>query len=208
MEEIWKDIKNYEGLYQISNLGRVKSLKRVIVRNNNRPLLVEEKILKQYILKKGNYLRIGLRKNGKRKFYLVHRLVAEAFIPNPNNLPQVNHKDENTSNNCISNLEYCDVLYNNNYATRNKRISEKHKGVLFSEEHKNNLSKALTNRSDKSKPVLQIDKNTNEVIAEFPSAAEAGRHLGLIKSHISECCRGKMKSAYGYKWIYKEESAA
>ena len=209
MEEIWKDIKGYEGLYQVSNLGRVKSLKRVVVRNNNRPLLVEEKILKPHILKKGKYLRIGLTKNGIRKMYLVHRLVSEAFIPNPNNYQQVNHKDENTSNNCVSNLEYCDVLYNNNYGTRNKRISEKHKGVLFSEEHKKKLSKALTNRSDKSKPVLQIDKNTNEIIAEFPSAAEAGRQLGFqTNGHISECCKGKYKQAYGYIWRYKEESVA
>ena len=201
MEEIWKDIKGYEGLYQISNWGRVKSL------GNNKTR--KEKILKPCILKKGNYLRIGLRKNGKRKMYLVHRLVAEAFIQNPNNLPFINHKDENPSNNCVSNLEYCDVLYNNNYGTRNKRISENHKGVLFSEEHKNNLSKALTNRSDKSKPVFQIDKNTNEVIAEFPSAAEAIRQLGFQRnSHISECCRGKYKTAYGYIWRYKEESAA
>ena len=209
MEEIWKDIKDFEGLYQVSNLGRVKSLKRVVVRNNNRPLLVEEKILKPHILKKGKYLRISLRNNGIRKMYLVHRLVSEAFIPNPNNYQQVNHKDENTLNNCVSNLEYCDVLYNNNYGTRNKRISEKHKGVLFSEEHKKKLSKALTNRSDKSKPVLQIDKNTNEVIAVFPSAAEAGRQLGFkTNGHISECCKGKYKQAYGYIWRYKDESAA
>lgn len=200
MKEIWEDIKGYEGLYQISNLGRVKSL------GNNK--MRKEKILKPYILKKGNYLRIGLTNNGIRKMYLVHRLVAETFIPNPNNLPQVNHKDENTSNNCVSNLEFCDNLYNSNYGTRNKRLAEKRKGVLFSEEHKNNLSKALTNRSDKSKPVLQIDKNTNEVIAEFPSAAEAGRQLGFQRnSHISECCRGKYKTAYGYFWRYKESAA-
>lgn len=193
MKEEWRDIKGYPN-YMVSNLGRVKSLN--YHRTGREGILSNKKTIK-------GYLRITLSKNSIRKNYLIHRLVAEAFIPNPDNLPFINHKDENPSNNCASNLEYCDVLYNNNYGTRNKRISEKHKGVLFSEEHKNNLSKALTNRSEKSKPVLEIDKNTNEVIAEFPSVREVKRQFGYDQGFISACCRGENKSAYGFKWKYK-----
>lgn len=192
MKEEFKDIKGYEGLYQISNTGKIKSLKRMVVRNNNRPLLVEEKILKPSVDKRG-YLYVGLLKNGIKKTYSVHRLVAEAFIQNPNNLPQVNHKDENKQNNCVKNLELCDAKYNNNYGTRNKRIAEK-------------ISKKLINGKT-SKQVLQIDKTTNEVIAEFPSVSEVQRQLGIRKSNISACCLGKPNHniAGGFKWQYKKE---
>ena len=193
--EIWREIEEYPN-YMVSNFGRVKSL------GNNKTR--KEKIIKPRKTKR-NYYRVSLCKNGKQKDYYIHRLVAEAFIPNPDNLPQVNHKDENTLNNCVSNLEYCDVLYNNNYGTRNKRISEKHKSKKLSEE-------AITKRSEKrigiyntkiSKPVLQIDKKTNEVIMEFPSAREVERQFGFAHTHISRCCKDNTKSAYGYKWQYK-----
>ena len=104
--EIWKDIKGYEGLYIISNTGKVKELKR-------------NKLLKP-VLQKG-YLYIHLCKNSKDKSYLLHRLVAQHFIDNPDNLPEVNHKDEDKVNNNASNLEWCDAKYNSNYGTRNKR---------------------------------------------------------------------------------------
>ena len=113
MKEIFKDIEEYEGLYQISNLGRVKSLK-----------YGKERILKPAKDKKG-YLYVCLYKQGKMKIYRVHRLVAQAFIPNPNNLPQVNHKDEDKTNNASSNLEFCDAKYNNNYGNHNKKMGEK-----------------------------------------------------------------------------------
>lgn len=213
--EIWKDISGYEGLYQVSNLGRVKSLERID--NNNHP--VKEKIIKPYKTI-GGYMQVCLWKNGKVKHLQIHRLVAQAFIPNPYNLPECNHKDENPLNNCVENLEWCDHKYNINYGTRTEKasekmkghivsqetrnkISKKHKGKKVSEEHKNNLSKTLTNRSDQSKPVLQIDKNTNEVIAVFPSVAEVYRQMGYSYGNISQCCKGKRKTAYGYKWQYK-----
>lgn len=113
--EIWRDIKDYEGLYQVSNLGRVKSLK-----------YGKEKILKGYKYR-GGYLRVDLYKERKVKHFPIHRLVASAFINNPNNLPQVNHKDEDKTNNCAENLEYCDSSYNTNFGTRNERIAEKTK---------------------------------------------------------------------------------
>lgn len=117
MIEIFKDIEGYEGLYQISNLGSVKSL------GNGNSNNSKEKILKPTKDKKG-YLYVDLYKDGKRKTYKVHRLVAQTFIENPNNLPQVNHKDEDKTNNAVENLEFCDAKYNINYGTRNEKISK------------------------------------------------------------------------------------
>lgn len=107
--EIWKPIKGYEGIYEISNLGRIKSLKR----NNNRCLI--DKIMKQYIGKQG-YLQVRLCKNGKSKLHKVHILIANAFIDNPNNLPIINHIDGNKTNNTISNLEWCSYSHNIKHA--------------------------------------------------------------------------------------------
>lgn len=114
MEE-WKDIQGYEGLYQVSNYGRVKSLGNEKKRN--------DKILKAQT-KKNMYKQIGLHKDGIEKKYLIHRLVAQAFIPNPNNYKEVNHKDENPSNNNVFNIEWCSSSYNANYGTRKERIGK------------------------------------------------------------------------------------
>lgn len=113
--EIWKDIKGYEGLYQISNLGKIKSNK---------------KILKPYINKKDGYAYIGLHKNKNNKVLKIHRLVAQTFIDNPNNLPQVNHKDENKTNNSIDNLEWCSAKYNITYS-QGKMINQFDKNNIF-----------------------------------------------------------------------------
>lgn len=118
MVEIWVDITGYEGLYQISNLGRVKSLEKKAGLSNRK-----EKILKQHLDKDG-YVKVYLCKNSKVRFLSVHRLIAEAFIPNPNDLPQINHKDENKQNNKIENLEWCSCKYNINYGTRTIRSKE------------------------------------------------------------------------------------
>lgn len=121
MEE-WRDIKGYEGLYQVSNEGRIKSLERIIQgcsKGGYFDKLLPEKIMKQQCNK---YVTVMLCKQGVTKRLLVHRLVAEAFIPNTNNLPQVNHKDECKTNNTIENLEWCTKEYNNNYGTKNDRI--------------------------------------------------------------------------------------
>ena len=113
MEE-WKDIKDYEGKYQISNLGRVKSLNY----NNTK----KSKLLHQSLI--NSYYSVCLWKRGKGKQYRVHRLVAIHFIDNPLHLPEVNHKDENKLNNCVDNLEWCDSKYNCNYGMRNKKLSK------------------------------------------------------------------------------------
>ena len=121
MREIWKDVKGYEGLYQVSNLGRVKRLRFI-----NRHLdFKQEKILKPYKDGGDYYFVIGLHKNGKKKYKAIHRLVAEAFIPNPNNYPIVNHKDENKENNYVDNLEWCTHKYNSNYGNARTKMREK-----------------------------------------------------------------------------------
>lgn len=165
--ENWKPIAGYEGIYEVSDQGRVKSLK-----------FGKEMILKP-IKETGGYLRVNLFKEGNRKQTNIHRLVAEAFIPNPNNLETVNHKDEVKTNNVVSNLEWMSQRDNNNYGTRNKRAAESH-----------------------SKQVQMFDKKTGEVLATFPSTGEAARVTGIAHQNISECCNVKLKSAGGYVWRY------
>lgn len=177
--EIWKDIKGYEGLYQVSNKGRVKSLKY----NKTK----KEKVLKSSTNNAG-YLSVELWKYGERKKCYIHRLVATAFIDNQENNLEINHKDENPENNSIENLEWCNRKYNNNYGTHNQKVSE-----------------ALR---------VPIDMLTREgeLIKQFACGKEAVNWLKengfptANKSNISYCCNGKIKTAYGYKWLYKTPS--
>ena len=180
MEEQWLGIIGFEGLYQVSNLGRVKSLEKSYVTGRGWIRHQEEKLLKPRKTKFG-YLQITLCKNGKIKHLTVHRLVALHFLPNPNNLPMVNHKDENKENNIASNLEWCDAKYNTNYGTARER-----------------LAKAL------SIPILQIEKETNKIIKEWFSIMQVERELGIHHSSIIQCCKGERKTAGGFKWKYKK----
>lgn len=125
MKEIWKDVDGYDGLYQVSNLGNVRRLSKIITdvsQGGIRKRLFKGRILSQIVVNHG-YKSVMLSMNGYVKRYNVHRLVAQAFIPNPDDLPEVNHKDENKQNNRVDNLEWCTGLYNCNYGSRNKKIS-------------------------------------------------------------------------------------
>lgn len=182
MEE-WKDIKGYEGLYQVSNEGRVKSLGRYIKSRGNGKSWRNERILKLKTDKYG-YSVVGLTSyEGVMKWKKVHRLVAEAFIPNTDNLPQVNHKNEDKTLNIVENLEWCTQAYNDNYGTRNERM-------------RNNL----LNRKDLSKIVYQYTLN-GELIAIYPSSAEAARELGVNPTGIRNCIKGKQFDYRTNKWV-------
>lgn len=176
MEEIWKDIEGFEGLYQISNMGRVKSVERMKW-SGKCYYKAPEKILKAG-KSSGGYLFVWLCKDGKGKWCVIHRLVAKAFLPNPEELPEVNHIDEDKTNNCVTNLEWCSKKYNINYGTRRRRALEKI-----------------------NKPVISISKISG-LIMEYPSAAEAERMTGVYSTHITRCCKGKQKSSGGFYWMY------
>lgn len=132
LHEVWKDIKDYEGLYQVSNLGRVKRLGGVVKHGYSITITVDEKIIKANVNGKGQeHLMVHLSKDGKVRKHYVHRLVAEAFIENPEGLPEVNHKDEDPRNNNVENLEWCTHKYNNLYGTKIRRQREKMIGCPF-----------------------------------------------------------------------------
>ena len=190
MKEQWRtavyDGEIYEGLYKVSNFGRILSLN---YRNTGRAELMNP------VDNGTGYLKVQLRKNGEYKTCLVHRLVAQTFIPNPENLPEVNHKDEDKTNNFVflnedgtvnkekSNLEWKSPKENSNHGTRNERIA-----------------KANTN-GIRSKPVLQLSLS-GDLIREWDSASECGRN-GFSQGNVSECCQGKRKTHKGFRFMYK-----
>lgn len=166
IEEEFRSVKGYEGLYEVSNYGRVRSLKD----NNGQARIL---VLKPSLDKDG-YEHLQLYRNSKHKTYKVHRLVAEAFIPNPLGLPCVNHKDEVKSNNHVWNLEWCTVKYNTNYGTAIERISKR---------------------------VYQYTKD-GSFVRSYASTREVQRRTGIPHSNICACCLGKYKTMYGYRWSY------
>lgn len=169
--EIWKDVVGYEGLYQVSNLGRVRSLPRYSTSG---------KILK-YQLDRYGYYRVCLSKHNKNTLKQIHRLVAQAFIPNPNNLSFVNHKDEDSTNNKVTNLEWCTHEYNCNYGTRNKRIS-------------------ITQSVDICQYTLD-----DKFIKKWHGINYVSKIYNINHANIISCCKGKRKSAGGYKWRYTND---
>lgn len=177
MIEEWRDVEGYEGKYQISNLGNVKSL--------NYMRTGKEHLLKLRLDKDG-YQTICLYYNGKKKIKKVHRLVAEAFIDNPKSLPQVNHKDEDKTNNIISNLEWCDTTYNNNYGTRPKRMQEINK-----------MSLLKSNTKCKSKPVKCLQNNKIYI-----SQTQAGKSLNIRDGNIYKVINGTYRHTGGYTFEY------
>lgn len=163
MTEIWKAVVGFEGLYEVSNMGRVHGL-------------IKGVILKPMVIH-GGYYAVNLYPGNKRKKKTtqVHRIVAMAFVPNPNNLPQVNHKDENKQNNRADNLEWCSAKYNSNYGTRTKKIVEQ-----------------------KEKPLYKYDINGN-LVSTYKSVADAVRK-GETRSCIYRVLRGEKKADKGHIW--------
>jgi hypothetical protein len=230
--EFWRDVKGYEGLYKVSNLGRVKSLD-CFLNDNGGLRLRKGRILKQGVNQKG-YKMVTLSKDQNRSYKPVHRLVAMAFPDlvdwtedakgKPFDEIQVNHKNEfDKADNCVDNLEWCTQDYNNKYGTRGQRAGEKISKALkgrkaprervekmrktitgrkYSEETKRKISQSQMNRSDCSKAVLQYTKDM-VFVAEYPSQKEASRQTGICISSINDCCNNKIKTAGGYRWIKK-----
>ena len=176
--EIWKPVLGYEGAYEVSNLGNVRSVDRYVLGQRGCKRLIRGVPLEKHKNSTNNYLLVNLSCGRGPKKHLVHRLVALAFIPNPNNLPQINHKDENPHNNSVENLEWCDQYYNNHYGTTRKRIA---------------MTRGFS--------VIQMDMDGNE-IARYWSAREAARAIGKSQAAISRACTGVYKQAYGYLWKY------
>lgn len=169
--EVWKDIEGFEGLYQVSNYGRIKSLH---ARKGTGKLIMKPKNSRGY-----QVIKLAGR-NGK-KFFSIHRLVAKTFMPNPHNLPCVNHKNENKADNRVENLEWCSVRYNNMFGTRTKRVKEK-----------------------VAKPILQYDLNGN-FIKRHESICDAGKELNISIGNISQCLHKRYKQANGYVFMYESE---
>ena len=170
--EIWKEIKGFP-YYEVSNMGNVRSIDRVVTKKNNVKANIKSIQLTPQISAKG-YVCVPLYKNHKIKMARIHRLVAKEFIPNPNNLPQVNHIDGIKTNNCVENLEWCDNRHNQLHA----------------------MKLGLINRSKKVTQ-LSID---GEPIKQWNSILEASKTLHIDNSHIGQVCCGKRKTAGGYKW--------
>lgn len=192
MKEIWKDIEDYEGLYQVSNIGRVKSVSKLVKTRWNNFRKTKDLILETTKNHKG-YKLVMLSKNNKIKSKQVHRLVAIAFISNPNNLPQVNHKDGNKQNNCVSNLEWCSAKENMKHAYKIGLIS------------KQAIKKCVIKAAEKrKKPILQIKDDI--VVNEFDSIESAKKMLKVKSSGcLVNALKGRIRTYKGFVWTYKEK---
>lgn len=177
-EEIWKPISGYKGLYEVSNMGRVRSLTRFRKGAYGCFEKVYGRIMKG--INNFGYLRVCLSKDKVRRLYSIHRLVANAFIPNPKHYNQINHKNEVKTDNRACNLEWCDARYNNTYGT-----------------------KLIRNAIGRSRPVIQYDK-TGEKVGEYFGIAEASRQTKISEDNIRQSCKGRHEYAGGYKWRYAD----
>lgn len=194
--EEWRPIKGYEGLYEVSSFGRVRSLDRIVSGRNGSQRNLKGAIMSYSCT--SVYPKVTLY-NGKSKTFSVHRLVAEAFIPNPDNLPCVNHRNEQPDCNYPDNLEWCNTKYNLNYGTHNKKISLSKKGHRHSPETRKKLCQA---QEKKRIPVIQFSIE-GKWLGEFESLTAAALSTGVNHRNIRLCCRGERHTAGGYVWKYK-----
>ena len=183
MTEVWKDIEGYEGKYQVSNLGRVKSVRKQAIINP--------------IVTKVGYERVDLWNHCQRNQQSVHRLVAKAFIPNPDNKSVVNHIDENKRNNSAGNLEWVTESENARYGTA---ITRRNQTEGYKNRHFDSETMAMINAI----PILQYTKD-GQLVREWESASECSRQTGITISNIREVCRGNRKTAKGFIFKNKEE---
>ena len=192
MTEIWKPVVGWENLYEVSNLGNIRTL------HYKKPYLMHPTVDQK------GYMRISFVAPNTKKYkrYGVHRVVAEAFIPNPEKLPQINHKDEDKTNNHIDNLEWCTGKYNCNYGKHNDKIRASRVGMKLSNSHIANLRKVRTEIAGKA--VIQLSQN-GDVINRFNSISEASRCTGVSISSISHTCNGRSKMGCGYVWEFTND---
>lgn len=182
--EVWKDVVGYEERYAVSSFGRVVGYS-TLSRFGSKICYRKPHLMKQTAkCRPPYYLSVSLTTNGQRKCFLVHRLVASAFIPNPKQLPCVNHKDEVSTNNSIDNLEWCTQQYNCNYGTHNAR-----------------MAKTMSETAYQKRQVVQLSLD-GQFIATYNSIKEAADCLRIHRSSISVCCRNKVRYGKGYKWMY------
>lgn len=185
MKSIWKDVPGYEGLYQCDEIGRVKSLARVVIRTDGHSKPIKETILAPQRHNHG-YAQVTLCKDGDKRIWLVHRLIAMTFIPNPDNLPCINHKNQDKTDNRAENLEWCTVAYNNAYGDRVQRCAEKHRGLRHSEEAKRRMSESRKNPSDETRRRLS-------------QAAKGRKHTAESLRKMSEYARSRKRGPDG-RW--------
>lgn len=211
-QEIWKDIEGYEGFYQVSNLGQVRSVDRTYeytsvngnsyVRSYKGQILVQSNTV--FDGKQTQYKVVALSCRSKSKDFLVHRLVAQAFIPNPNNFSQVNHIDENPSNNCVDNLEWCSPSYNVNYGTRNQVVSNALKGRPKSSEAVAKMRESLKgnipwNKGMHTRPITCLDANI-----EFACSDDAAAWIGGVTPEAVEYCLKREACCKGHVFVHSD----
>lgn len=217
VQVVRKPVTGYEGYYEVDQFGRVFSLDRIVTVEDNGRIYdkpIKGRQMKQTTHSKG-YKTVALTKDGKTTTQYVHRIVAEAFIPNPNNLSMVNHKDEDKTNNFADNLEWCTCEYNINYGTAIERSSQKKRGIKHTEEHKKKIADSVKDYytthdspikgkpSPNRKAVISIDENGDELF--YDSVDDAVKAIGVHDSrNILAVCRGDRKTAYGRRWRYAD----